>query len=89
MSTATINQLVQDLAGWIATVQRGEVVAILDAGHEVARLMPPERKTGVDSSKEQPVRGMWSDRMAELEAIFPEPVTGVSDALEEFRADRF
>lgn len=41
MSTATIQQIGQNFAAWIVTVQRGETVAIVDGGREVARLTPP------------------------------------------------
>lgn len=43
MSTATLQQFGQSLPSWLALVQRGETVAIMDGGHEVARLVPPEK----------------------------------------------
>jgi antitoxin (DNA-binding transcriptional repressor) of toxin-antitoxin stability system len=47
----------------MALVMRGESVAIVDGGKEVARLMPPA--AGEDWRKA---------RLAELEETFPEPV---------------
>ncbi len=41
MSTATVDQMGRDFSAWLAAVQRGETVAIVDAGREVARLVPP------------------------------------------------
>jgi antitoxin (DNA-binding transcriptional repressor) of toxin-antitoxin stability system len=38
----TLQQFGQSLPSWLALVQRGETVAIMDGGHEVARLVPPE-----------------------------------------------
>ncbi len=82
MSTATVEQIEQDFAAWLAAVRRGETVAIVDKGQEIARLTPPVEKA-------QPMAANpWANRMAELEAIFPEPVLGASKALEEMRADR-
>ena len=37
MSIATLQQFGQSLPSWLALVQRGETVAIMDGGHEVAR----------------------------------------------------
>lgn len=73
MSTATVEQIGQNFAVWLAAVRRGETVAIVDEGREIARLTPPIEKP--QSKAPNP----WTNRMAELEAIFPEPVLGASE----------
>lgn len=85
MSTATVVQVGANLRAWIAAVQRGETVAILDGGREVARLVPPVMQ------KEPAALPAWSwqNHLAELEAIYPEPVTGASEELELSREERF
>ncbi len=55
MSTATLQQLGQSLPSWLALVQRGETVAIMDdGGHEVARLVPPKKSAIAESASAQP-----------------------------------
>jgi antitoxin (DNA-binding transcriptional repressor) of toxin-antitoxin stability system len=85
MSTVTVEQLAQNFAVWLAAVRRGETVAIVENGREIARLTPPPPIEAPQSRAVDP----WANRMAELETIFPEPVLGVSEGLEEMRADRF
>jgi antitoxin (DNA-binding transcriptional repressor) of toxin-antitoxin stability system len=91
MSTATIQQIGQNLRAWLAAVQRGETIAIVDNGREIARLTPP-RKTMMGSSvATQPSfdEAEWArQRMADLEATFPQPVEGASAVLEDIRTDR-
>ena len=42
------------------------------------------------AEKAAPFSKQWAaERLAELKAIFPQPVIGASDVLEDFRADRF
>jgi antitoxin (DNA-binding transcriptional repressor) of toxin-antitoxin stability system len=41
VSTATVDQMQQDFAAWLAAVRHGETVAIVEGGQEVARLVPP------------------------------------------------
>lgn len=84
-STATLQQFGQSLPSWLALVQRGETVAIMDGGHEVARLVPPEKPKAVPPAP----AWSWKDHLAELEAIFPEPVAGVAEEWELSREDRF
>jgi antitoxin (DNA-binding transcriptional repressor) of toxin-antitoxin stability system len=40
MSTATVDQMEQDFAAWLAAVRHGETVTIVEGGQEVARLVP-------------------------------------------------
>lgn len=91
MSTATLQQFGQSLPSWLALVQRGETVAIMDGGLEVARLVPPEKRTSTDSHAAKPAAdAAWmKQRLEELEEIFPEPVIGATAELEAFRSDRF
>jgi len=81
MSTATVEEIGQNLGLWLAAVRRGETVAIVEKGREIARLTPPSVEAA--PAKSDP----WAGRMAELEAIFPDPVAGASAVLEEMRAD--
>jgi len=83
MSTATVQQLGQSLPSWLALVQRGETVAIMDGGKEVARLVPAEKRTAAAAAP----AWSWKDHLAELEAIFPEPVIGASEELDQSRED--
>lgn len=82
MSTATVEQIGQNFAVWLAAVRQGETVAIVDKGQEIARLTPP--LASVPSRIVKP----WANRMADLQAIFPEPVEEASMVLEETRDDR-
>ena len=83
MSTATLQQFGQSLPSWLALVQRGETVAIMDGGLEVARLVPPEKRSAVAATP----AWSWKGHLAELEAIFPEPILGASEELEQSREE--
>ncbi len=83
MSTATVEQIGQNFGVWLAAVRRGETVAIVEKGREVARLTPAVEPSQATTANP------WAERMAKLEAIYTEPVSGVSEALEEMRSDRF
>jgi antitoxin (DNA-binding transcriptional repressor) of toxin-antitoxin stability system len=89
MSTATLQQFSQSLPFWVALVQRGETVAIMDGGQEVARLVPPEKHAANSALAAKPAADAeWmKQRLAELEDIFPEPIIGASEELEASRAD--
>jgi antitoxin (DNA-binding transcriptional repressor) of toxin-antitoxin stability system len=90
VSTATVQQIGQDLRAWLAAVQRGETVAIVDDGREVARLAPPRKAVaGSVATQASMDEAAWArQRLMDLEATFPQPVQGASAVLEEFRADR-
>jgi antitoxin (DNA-binding transcriptional repressor) of toxin-antitoxin stability system len=80
MSTATLQQFGQSLPSWLALVQRGETVAIMDGGLEVARLVPPE----VASNKPVPATPVqWPDFAARRRAVFGDAVlpAGTAQAL--------
>ena len=68
MSTATVQQVGQDLASWLAVVEHGETVAIVDKGRIVARLTLPE-KTDVPPAAPA-VPPAWPDFAARQRAIF-------------------
>lgn len=79
MSTATVQQVGQDLASWLAVVEHGETVAIVDKGRVVARLTPPE-KTEVPPA----AAPAWPDFAARQRRIFGEGFmlpAGTVDAL--------
>lgn len=89
MSIATLQQFGQNLPAWMALVMRGESVAIVDGGKEVARLMPPAAPAlAVNDAKPAAGEDWRKARLAELEETFPEPVIGASAELEAFRAER-
>jgi antitoxin (DNA-binding transcriptional repressor) of toxin-antitoxin stability system len=81
MSTATLQQVGQDLPSWVALVQRGESVAIMQAGRIVARLMPPEETESKDPPVTMPV--CWPDFAARRRAVFGDVVlpAGAAQAL--------
>jgi len=59
----------------MARVMRGEIVAIVDGGKEVARLMPPAAPAlTVNGAKPAAGEDWRKARLAELEETFPEPV---------------
>lgn len=90
MSTATVQQIGKDLSAWLAAVQRGETVSIVDDGREVARLAPPRSViAGSAVASASMDEAAWArQRMMDLEDAFPQPIQGASAVLEEFRADR-
>lgn len=79
MSVATLQQFGQSLPSWLALVQRGETVAIMDGGLEVARLVPPQRDHVAPAAT--PVQ--WPDFAARRRAIFGDAVlpAGTAQAL--------
>jgi len=72
MSVATLQQFGQSLPSWLALVQRGETVAIMDGGLEVARLVPPEEAHAKPAPTTAPVQ--WPDFAARRRAIFGDAV---------------
>lgn len=88
MSTATVDQIGRDFAVWLAAVRRGETVAIVEAGREIARLVP-----SVDAADPaKATRGMddWlaaQDRR--MRRTFGERIVADSSAvLDDLRSDR-
>ncbi len=72
MSVATLQQFGQSLPSWLALVQRGETVAIMDGGLEVARLVPPEGVHAKPALTTAPVQ--WPDFAARRRAVFGDAV---------------
>jgi len=72
MSVATLQQFGQSLPPWLALVQRGETVAIMDGEREVARLVPPEAGQTKSTPTAAPVR--WPDFAARRRAVFGDMV---------------
>jgi antitoxin (DNA-binding transcriptional repressor) of toxin-antitoxin stability system len=81
MSIATLQQFGQSLPSWLARVQRGETVAIMDGDLEVARLVPPEGAHAKPASATAPVQ--WPDFAARRRAVFGDAVlpAGTAQAL--------
>lgn len=81
MSVATLQQFGQSLPSWLALVQRGETVAIVDGGREVARLVPPDAA----HARAAPVTAtvQWPDFAARRRAVFGDVVlpAGTAQAL--------
>ncbi|MCK5057014.1 MAG: type II toxin-antitoxin system prevent-host-death family antitoxin [Candidatus Aminicenantes bacterium] len=44
METVGVNILRRNLTGVLKRVEKGEIIMITSRGHEVARLVPPEKK---------------------------------------------
>jgi antitoxin (DNA-binding transcriptional repressor) of toxin-antitoxin stability system len=87
MSTATVQQIGQDLAAWLTLAQHGETVAIVDGGQEIARLTPPQR-TAESAAKIPPAA---PDFAARLKAIYGDRVACTEEESaafwEDMRAD--
>ncbi len=86
MSTATISELGANLHTFLAAVRVGDTVAVMDGGKEIARLVPPS------TAKAAPAAAFkldsWAQhRLDELNDLFPEPVLGVSELMEDSGAD--
>ena len=79
MSVATLQQFGQDLPSWMALVRRGESVAITEAGHIVARLMPATAPASTPAT----TTVAWPDFAARRRAIFGDSVlpAGTAQAL--------
>jgi antitoxin (DNA-binding transcriptional repressor) of toxin-antitoxin stability system len=81
MSFATVQQFGQDLPSWLSLVQRGETIAITQAGRVVARVLPPE----TNEADHVPVRSnvSWPDFAARRRAVFGDTVlpAGTAQAL--------
>lgn len=83
MSVATLQQFGQSLPSWLALVRRGETVAIVDGGEEVARLVPPAEAPARAVS---PVR--WPDFAARRRAVFGDVVLPAGTAAALVNEDR-
>lgn len=81
MSTATLQQLGQDLPAWVALARRGESVAITEQGQVVARLLPPDERSTTNAATAAPVQ--WPNFAARRRAIFGDAVhpAGTAQAL--------
>jgi antitoxin (DNA-binding transcriptional repressor) of toxin-antitoxin stability system len=86
MSVATLQQFGQSLPSWLALVQRGETVAIMDGGREVARLVPPEEAPTKSTTTAAPVR--WPDFAARRRAVFGDMVHPAGTAAALVNEDR-
>jgi antitoxin (DNA-binding transcriptional repressor) of toxin-antitoxin stability system len=86
MSVATLQQLGQSLPSWLALVQRGETVAIMDGGLEVARLVPPEGAHAKPVPATAPAQ--WPDFAARRQAVFGEAVLPAGSAQALVNEDR-
>jgi len=83
MSVATLQQFGQSLPSWLDLVRRGETVAIVDGGQEVARLVPPAEAPARVAS---PVR--WPDFAARRRAVFGDVVLPAGTAAALVNEDR-
>jgi antitoxin (DNA-binding transcriptional repressor) of toxin-antitoxin stability system len=89
MSTATVQQIGQDLATWLGLAQRGDTVAIMDHGQVIAQLGPP---TSQPEPEAQPLKSMadWlTEQDQRMQQIFGDRIIADSAALlDDQRADR-
>ena len=83
MSVATLQQFGQSLPSWLALVQRGETVAIMDGGLEVARLVPPWGALSHAQTLPAIAPVQWPDFAARRRAVFGDAVlpAGTAQAL--------
>lgn len=65
MKAVTLQQFGQDLSSWLALVQQGEAISIVDDGREVARLLP-----AVQSASHLAVPLQWPDFAARPRILF-------------------
>ena len=86
MSVATLQQFGQSLPSWLALVERGETVAIMDGGREVARLVPPAAVPAELTPAATPVR--WPDFAARRRAVFGDVVFPAGTAAALVNEDR-
>lgn len=83
MSTATITELGANLHTFLAAVRVGDTVAVMDGGKEIARIVPPSKTKAAPAA----VEWSWKDHLARLEEIFPDPVLGIDEIMEDSRQD--
>jgi antitoxin (DNA-binding transcriptional repressor) of toxin-antitoxin stability system len=90
MSTATIQQIGQDLTGWLGFVRRGETVAITEQGHIVAHLTPPNAADVTPAVAPKGSMEEWlSIQDARMQRAFGNNIVADSAAmLDDLRADR-
>jgi len=89
MSTATIQQIGQDLAGWLGFVQRGETVAITDHGRVIARLTPPEVPAIGESAGGRSMADWLAEQDGRMQRTFGGRIVADSAAvLDDLRSDR-
>jgi antitoxin (DNA-binding transcriptional repressor) of toxin-antitoxin stability system len=86
MSTATITELGANLHTFLAAVRVGDTVAVMDGGKEIARLVPPAA-TKVAGKQLLKLDSWAQHRLDELNEIFPEPVLGMDEIMEDSRQD--
>lgn len=90
MSTATVQQISQDLTTWLGLARDGETVAIMDQGQVIAQLGPPVDM--VDEEGASPTKSMaeWMELQdRRMKRTFGSRIVADSSALlDEMRADR-
>lgn len=89
MSTATVQQIGQDLAAWLGVVRHGETVAITEQGRIVARLTPPEETPAPAPAERRSMADWLAVQDQRMQSIFGNRIIADSSAvLDEQRADR-
>jgi antitoxin (DNA-binding transcriptional repressor) of toxin-antitoxin stability system len=89
MSTATVQQIGQDLASWLGFVRRGETVAITDHGRVIARLMPPDVSSLGESAGSRTMADWLAEQDGRMQRIFGSRILADSAAvLDDLRSDR-
>ena len=89
MSTATVQQLGQDLAAWLGFARRGETVAITDQGRIVARLTPPDDTTAPAPVASRSMADWLAEQDQRMQRTFGNRIVADSAAvLNDQRADR-
>ena len=89
MSTATVQQIGQDLTTWLGLVRHGETVAITEQGRVVARLTPPEDTPTPDATKRRSMAEWLAEQDARMQRTFGNRIVADSAALlDDQRSDR-
>jgi len=89
MSTATVQQIGQDLAAWLGVVRHGETVAITEQGRIVARLTPPDAVTTPAPVANRSMAEWLAEQDERMQRTFGNRIVADSGAvLDDQRGDR-
>jgi len=89
MSTATVQQISQNLPTWLGLVRHGETVAITEHGEIIAQLGPPAETASVQASGSKSMAEWMDLQDRRMQSIFGEKiVSDSSPLLDEMRSDR-
>ncbi len=89
MSTATVQQISQDLPTWLGMARHGETVVITDQGQIVAQLGPPADAVSPSARLSRSMAEWMELQDRRMQSTFGERlVADSSPLLDDMRADR-